>query len=190
MGDVSSEDWESVVRLYLEMFDEMAQFATRTMKSERSHLAQDLVHEVFKDAALQWKSICERDRCAQRAWLYRVLKNKIFDLWRHSDRSLAHLDESDSIARLDTSLTAISNLLLENCWRVIEAMPSARRRVAILRWQGDWSIAEIAEHLDIKESTVRVQVMRAQKAIKEELGSEIVFPSEWPEVFEGEEEVG
>ncbi len=59
-------------------------------------------------------------------------------------------------------------------------MPSGRRRVALLRWQDEWDYSEIAEHLAISESTVRVQVMRARNAIIEEVESEMVFPSKWP----------
>ncbi|MFJ6123956.1 RNA polymerase sigma factor [Streptomyces griseoviridis] len=84
----------------------------------------------------------------------------------------------------------MSNLLLQKCWKVIGSMPTAQRRVALLRWQGEWTNREIGDHLSIAQSTVRVHLRNARNTLAAELGDEVVFPSDWKDEDQGEEAAG
>jgi RNA polymerase sigma-70 factor (ECF subfamily) len=119
-----------------------------------------------------------------------VLKNKVFDQWGTARRYVERVSDQETVTDLDTPRTAISNLLLQKCWKVIDSMPRAQRRVALLKWQGEWSNREIAAHLDIAPSTVRVHLRNARNTLVAELGDEVVFPSDWRDDDPGEEAAG
>lgn len=186
---IPQEYWTEVADLYMQFRDDMVKFAARLLGGER-HVAHDLVQETFKAAALKWATLRAYGECGQRAWLYRVLKNKVFDQWGAARRSGGVLIGQDPVADLDTPRSAVSNLLLQLCWKVINTMPCAQRRVALLKWQGEWTNREIGEHLDIAQSTVRVHLRNARNTLVAELGNEVVFPSEWRDTEPEEEAAG
>ncbi|MFF0205853.1 RNA polymerase sigma factor [Streptomyces sp. NPDC005017] len=183
---VPPEHWGEIEDLYRRFRDGMVNYATRLLDGE-PHLAHDLVQETFKAAALRWDTLQLRGESGQRAWLYRVLRNKVYDRWRSTGRcALGGLDE-ERAADLDTPRTAVSNVLLQMCWKVIDGMPRSQRRVALLKWHGEWTNGEIGGHLGITESTVRVHLRNARRTLTAELGDEVVFPSEWEDTDPGEE---
>ncbi|MFF8932199.1 RNA polymerase sigma factor [Streptomyces longwoodensis] len=184
---IPQEHWAEVAALYMMFRDGMLKYAARTLGDE-GHMAHDLVQESFKAAALDWEKLRVLDECRQRAWLYRVLKNKMFDHWGETRRRRATPAAPESVADVDTPRTAVSNLLLQMCWKVIDSMPRAQRRVALLRWQGEWTTREIAQYLGLAQSTVRVHLKNARNILARELADEVVFPSEWRDKAPGEEE--
>ncbi|MGW4756176.1 RNA polymerase sigma factor [Streptomyces chartreusis] len=181
--------WDAIAILYMKFRDGMVKFAYRLLGSDL-HMAHDLVQETFKAAALKWGTLRTYREDRQRAWLYAVLKNKVFDQWGAVKRQAESVSGEDKVTDLDTPRTAVSNLLLQKCWKVIDSMPCAQRRVALLKWQGEWTNGEIAAHLGIAASTVRAHVRNARSTLAAELGGEVVFPSEWRDDNEGEEAAG
>jgi RNA polymerase sigma-70 factor (ECF subfamily) len=186
---IPANHWDEIAVQYMKFRDGMVKFADRLLGSDR-HMAHDLVQETFKAAALQWGTLRTHSERIQRAWLYRVLKNKVFDQWGTARRYVERVSDQETVTDLDTPRTAISNLLLQKCWKVIDSMPRAQRRVALLKWQGEWSNREIAAHLDIAPSTVRVHLRNARNTLVAELGDEVVFPSDWRDDDPGEEAAG
>ncbi len=178
--------WDEIAVRYMQLRDGLVKFANRLLGGDR-HMAHDLVQETFKAAALQWETLRTRSEGIQRAWLYRVLKNKVFDQWGAARGCAGSVSSQEMVSDLETPRTAISNLLLQKCWKVIDSMPCAQRRVALLKWQGEWTNREIAAHLDIAPSTVRVHLRNARNTLVTELGDEVVFPSEWRDDGPGEE---
>ncbi|MFE7900421.1 RNA polymerase sigma factor [Streptomyces sp. NPDC057424] len=180
---------DEIAALYMQLRGGMVKYAERLLHSDR-HLAPDLVQETFKAAALQWSTLRTHTERVQRAWLYRVLKNKVFDQWGASRRYVQGLSVQEMVTDLDTPRTAISNLLLQRCWKAIDSMPRAQRLVALLKWQGEWTNREIGAHLGIAPSTVRVHLRNARNTLVGELGDEVVFPSDWRDDGPGEEATG
>ncbi|MFI1884958.1 RNA polymerase sigma factor [Streptomyces jumonjinensis] len=176
---IPREHWDEVEAVYVEYGGEMLGFARRLL-CERRDVAPDIVQEVFQAAARQWGRLQVLSTDRRRAWLFGVLKNMVFAQWRKVQPTAPVLEEGwSAVSTADTSRQAVSRLLLQRCWDVIDVMPSARRRIALLRWSGDWSTKEIADHLGLAESTVRVQLARARHALVEELGTEVIFPEQW-----------
>ncbi|GGN41183.1 RNA polymerase sigma factor [Streptomyces fuscichromogenes] len=173
-----------VASLYLEVGRELTEYAGRLLGS--SHTASDVAQEAFEGAAIRWGRLRSLDRQAQRAWLFRFAKLKVFEKWRSAGRRAPLPDIPDSPSEFDTSRTAAANVLLERCWDAIAALPPTRRRVALLRWQGDWTVREIAAHLGMTTGTVRVHLHGARKVLLEKFGTEILFPSDWWESLQEE----
>ncbi|MFF1744353.1 RNA polymerase sigma factor [Streptomyces mirabilis] len=184
MSRIPPEHRPEIAELYIELSGELRDVAARMLRC--SHTASDVVQETFQAASTRWPQLRVLDRQAQRAWLFVVVKNKVFDHWSSSRRRAPVPEVSDVPAPLDTPRTAVSNVLLERCWAAIDTMSPMRRRVALLRWQGEWTPREIAEHLGMNAGTVRVHLHGARKALIEKFGMEIVFPSDWWESLQEE----
>ncbi|MBQ0867404.1 RNA polymerase sigma factor [Streptomyces sp. RK75] len=187
MNRIPSEYRAEIASLYRERHRELWSFASRLLHEERD-LAQDMIQEVFQAAAFRWGHLRWLDRGRQRAWLFRVLKNKIFDHWGAAKRQESLPDVWETAAACDTPRVAVSNLLLLRCWSVINSMSRAQRRVALLRWHAEWTTGEIADHLRLSRKTVHAHLSNARHVLLKELGDEVVFPSDWL-LMDSEEEV-
>jgi RNA polymerase sigma-70 factor (ECF subfamily) len=133
--------------------------------------ASDLVQEVFLAAARDWARFSSYHDEHRVRWLYRVLHNKYVDEVRAGQREpRAELPERDWPAADETATQALHAVTLEKCWAVIMQMPTAQHQVAVLSWSAGWTTAEIAAHLGIARSTVRVHQMKARKRLLDMVG--------------------
>ncbi len=136
--------------------------------------AGDLVSRAFEAATLAWGRVGPRDPGAQRAWLRRACKNMWTDGIRRSEnlsRLQPALAERYHRAELDPADLALLRLAADHCLRVINSLPSARRRVAVLYFLEEHPPPVIAELLEIAPSGVRKHVAKARRRLQEELGA-------------------
>lgn len=89
-----------------------------------------------------------------------------------------------------TEYVALSRLVKDRCLKVIGDMPDARSKVAYLRFHEEWDTKEIAEHLGIAVSTVRVHVHDARVTLQAAVGSEVQLTDETGEKADTGEEAG
>jgi hypothetical protein len=75
----------------------------------------------------------------------------------------------------ETAEQALCAVTLNKCWAVIKQMPVVQHRVAVLCWAASWTPAEIAAHLGITQSTVRVHLMNARKQLLDVVGPDLPF---------------
>jgi RNA polymerase sigma-70 factor (ECF subfamily) len=175
------ERWrDELAELHACAANDLFLFAFSTLVQGHGESAYDLVQDVYCAAALGWGSLRLLDRDRQRAWLFRTLKNKAIDRWRESKRE--HVGPESAPARWssdrdDTHDKALTLIVLERCWKVLAAMPARQFRVAYLRWHEGWSSAEIAEHLGIACSTVRVHLKNARDELRRAVGPDVTFLS-------------
>lgn len=184
MSRIPPKHWSEVGLLYREVSRELEEFVSRLQGSPDA--ASDVVQEAFETAAMRWGRLGSLDQQAQRAWLFRFARIKVFEKWRSAGRRAPMPQVLDSPSAFDTPRIAAANVLLEQCWAAIAELPPVRRRIALLRWQGDWTPREIAEYLGMTAGTVRVHLHRARKVLLEKFGTEVLFPSDWWESFQEE----
>lgn len=168
-----------VADLFLEVAPDLRRFAVKLTQGD-CPAADDLVQEVFHDAALAWSVLHERDSGQRRAWLFTVVRNKAFSRWRADARVEVGLElEPAPSPAEDTWDKAFNAMTLERCWKTLSCMPPTRYRVAYLRWREQWSTAEIATLLEISPSTVRVHLKNARDELVQLLGPDrLVSPEE------------
>jgi RNA polymerase sigma-70 factor (ECF subfamily) len=161
-----------VARLFIEESPAVFRSALRAARGNRSEV-DDLVQEAFQAAVLSWESIGGLSADRKRAWLCRVAINKAIDGYRAGKlvQPTANLDAAGEMP--STEHAALSRIVKERCLRVISDMPEARSRVAYLRFHEEWDTREIAEHLGIAVSTVRVHVHDARVMLEAAMGSEV-----------------
>lgn len=172
---VDDDDMSELADVFQQHSADLFRHACFLMQGD-TQTARDLVQEVFHAAALQWPQFRTYDENRRIRWLFRVLHNKYVDAIRARMREPdTKLSERDWTAPDETAGQALCAVTLNKCWAVIKQMPAAQHRVAVLCWAASWTTAEIAAHLGITQSTVRVHLRNARKQLLDVVGPDLPF---------------
>ncbi|MDR6227437.1 RNA polymerase sigma factor [Desmospora profundinema] len=111
-----------------------------------------------------------------KAWLRTMMTNRFRDQKRKKSLKLVALEDAfiqseppHSVDRLSVEEQVEQRLMLERVKDEIQELPEIYRRVVVLRHFRGYSYTEISEALDIPEGTVKTQLFRARKMLKERL---------------------
>ena len=125
--------------------------------------ADDLVQDVFLTA---WRSLERlRDPAAFGGWLAMIARNRAADFHRRSVDVVelpAHLEAPDS-----TAAGAEANAALD----AVRQLPEAYRETLMLRLVEGMTGPEIAERTGLTPASVRVNLHRGMKLLREKLGT-------------------
>ncbi|WP_316791961.1 RNA polymerase sigma-70 factor [Pedobacter frigoris] len=133
--------------------------------------ARDIVHDVFawmlnNGEAMELKTTLS-------GYLYRSTLNKIFNIFKHKqivqkyiDEGLHYLDKEDE----ETDYLIREKDIAAMIAYAIAEMPERMRIIYELKHREYLSSKEIAERLEVSESTVKTQLQRAMKHLKLKLG--------------------
>jgi len=139
--------------------------------------AEDLVQEVFLSAYRSLGNLKNRDRIGP--WLLATARSRLYDNYRRrrSEKALLQRDPETNgsgpreVASSDPSPAeaAEEKRLLSHIVESIGAMSDKYRPVLYLRLREELSLSEIAELLDLKESTVRMRFSRGLTKLRKTL---------------------
>ncbi len=127
----------------------------------------DLVQDVFLQAFRMLHTL--RDAGAFGGWLAMITRNRAMDFHRRS-RETEELSEDLPVASQSES-EAEANAVLD----IIREMPDAYRETLILRLVEGMTGPEIAERTGLTPASVRVNLHRGMKLLREKLGTEIAL---------------
>lgn len=138
--------------------------------------AKDLVHELFVST---WKKRMEANMPSGLApYLFGMLKNRIFDLFKHKKVTERYLDTFQYYLNTENNNTdhlVRHNELNELIEKEIAALPEKMRRVFELSRKTNLSRKEIAEELNVSEQTVKSHLFHALKILKTRFGGLVIF---------------
>ena len=121
----------------------------------------DLVQDVFLTA---WRRLDDlRDPAAFGGWIAMIARNRALDFHRRSADEVSLPD--DLPARGETGALAEANAILD----VIRRLPEAYRYTLVLRLVEGLSGPEIAERTGLTAASVRVNLHRGMKQLREKL---------------------
>jgi RNA polymerase sigma-70 factor (ECF subfamily) len=145
----------------------LVRFALRKLRDPM--LAEDAVHDVF-EAVLSGRAVFG-GRAALRSWLTAVLKNKIVDALRRTDRHEPLGDDGDD-AGFDVACPharpdeiAEQRQLLARALARIDALPASLREAMRVRVLEERSTADACAELGISEENLFVRVHRARRQL-------------------------
>lgn len=136
-----------------------AVFRAVLLATRHPQRAEDAVQEAFARAYARWDTVREYDY--PRAWVSRVALNVAVSWWRRLSRERAN--PPDRPARPDEG--PIDAMLVRLVWD----LPLRQRQVVALRVLADLSIADTAQILDIAEGTVKAQLHRALRRLRDQV---------------------
>lgn len=129
--------------------------------------AEELVAEAIARSLPRWRSGDVGDASA---YVRQVVVNLASRRWRRV--ALARRRDHRALDWLAPPREAESNLVERDCTlREVMSLPARRRAVVVLRFYDDLSEAQIADVLGVTVGTVKSQLSRALKQLRERLGA-------------------
>jgi RNA polymerase sigma-70 factor (ECF subfamily) len=126
----------------------------------------DLVQDVF---IVAWQRLASlRDEAAFGGWLAMIARNRAVDYHRQAVETVV-LDGSEPASRADA---ADCSLDAARALQTIRSLPEAYRETLVLRLVEGLSGPEIAERTGLTPASVRVNLHRGMKLLRERLGLE------------------
>lgn len=124
-------------------------------------VAEEITAQTFEAAAQQFAR--GRGDDVTGAWLTTVALRRLVDHWRRKGRqrrlveriSFGGEDTIDDLGPRDEELEA-----------ALGSLPTNQRSVIVLRYLDDWSVAEIAEGLDLTYRAVESLLARARRSLR------------------------
>jgi RNA polymerase sigma-70 factor, ECF subfamily len=120
----------------------------------------DLVQDIFLHAFRKLHTL--RDFAAFGPWIAMITRNRAMDFYR---RAKTTVEVSDDLRSTDTSITKAQEILDLIC-----ELPEAYRETLVLRLVQGMTGPEIAERTGLTPASVRVNLHRGMKQLRQKLG--------------------
>lgn len=128
---------------------------------------EDLVQDIFLHAFKKLRSL--RDFNAFGGWLAMITRNRAMDFHRHS-RTTVEVKEEHAVGDRRKRARA------EEILNIIRSLPDAYRETLVLRLVEGMTGPEIALRTGLKAASVRVNLHRGMKLLREKLGTDQTEP--------------
>ncbi|MBP1994124.1 RNA polymerase sigma factor [Paenibacillus eucommiae] len=136
---------------------ELERFARSIAGNEKE--AEDLLQETFLRAIHHWNMLQTLTNHSRRAWLFKVMRNLLYDL-RRRDRFVTSIPEGlDAVNEVDF----VSGLEME---RLLQNLPPKLHDIVHKRFILGMNSKQIADILGIPHATVRYRLHTALKLLK------------------------
>lgn len=129
--------------------------------------AEDILQESFIRVFTKMKQFNRQGPLG--AWIRRVTVNSAAEFYRKQKNIRLESDISDHSYLIGNEMDAIQNLGMEELMEKIQSLPTGFRVVFNMYAIEGYSHKEIAEMLDIQESTSRSQLVKARKMLQNQL---------------------
>jgi len=173
--EMAQKNIDAFQHLFNKYYDTIFNYALR--RTCNAQLADDVTATTFLKAMnqikkFQWKGV------SFSAWLYRIATNEIAQLYRKSKRTIpltsevaARLsdDRSSDSSLLEAEALIARNEKFKQIHAALSRLKLKYQSVLTLRYFEDRSIKEIADILDLPENTVKTQLRRGLRLLKEYL---------------------
>lgn len=127
---------------------------------------KDDAEDIFQDIFMK---LCSEDikhfsKEHEKAWIIRVTKNRCLDFLKKScNKTKEELDENISEEQKEDSSDIIKH---------VQSLPEKYRIVIYLFYYEGYKINEMSRILEINESTLKSQLVKARELLKEKIGEE------------------
>lgn len=128
-------------------------------------LVEDVVQECF--ATLWEKHQAGTAVANRRAYLYMTVRNRCLDHLRRKGIPTEQLKPYDTYGIIDDDDAQERSQTEAQLWTAIDSLPEKCREVFLMSKRDGMKYGEIAEELGISENTVRNQISKALKALKD-----------------------
>lgn len=161
-GDAKAFD-----RFFTEKHRTVYAYCRKWVKQEE--LAEEVTLDVFMTV---WKKRAHLDpHLSLDAFLFKITKDLSFNCLKKMVREQKFRHELSATSIHPATNTTEARILSEEydrmAGRAIEQLPPQRRRIFLMRRQRDMSYEEIAEQLGISKNTVKVQLVKASRFLRE-----------------------
>jgi len=148
--------WEE---LYEKHYPELLRYASAACGNPEE--AEDVAQEVFLKALQSGTLFQDLGPSQRRAWLYRTLKNELYDRWRRGKREQDYLQTLDGEEiSSDPGLEQVETQLL------LATLSGEDRALFHLRYEAGYNATELSQMLGIPAGTIRARLSRMRTLLK------------------------
>lgn len=159
---IKKGDVQSLNRLHTLYFHQMCLFAKKTVHDNQ--LIENIVSDCFIKLWENRKKIVIKT--SLKSYLYQILRNQIIDHYRVKQESVELLDELPDIPN---EKDFDEQQRYAKLYKAILKLPEQRKKILELAVFDSLTYQEIADKLDISKNTVKTQISRAYRFLKESL---------------------
>lgn len=163
---IRAGDEEAYGALFAELYERLQEFCATYVGTVA--IAEEIVQDVFLDL---WVRRAEwNPQGGVRAYLFRAVRNRAINVVRDR-RTAGRLNPVDVDAWMGTpapppDTESPSAALAAALAPVLETLPPARRRAALLRWRFGLAYVEIASILGTSVASVTMHIQRARETVR------------------------
>ena len=148
--------WEE---LYEKHYQELLKYAAAACENPAE--AEDVAQEVFLKALQSGTLFQDLGPNQRRAWLYRTLKNEMYDRWRRDKKEWDYLQKLDGEEiSSDPGLEQVETRLL------LGTLNDEDRALYHLRYEEGYNATELSHMLGIPAGTIRARLSRMRTLLK------------------------
>jgi RNA polymerase sigma factor (sigma-70 family) len=152
-------DVESFEVFYITTVKRTLAYAQRMARNWQ--VAEEATQEAYIAVAKHWRDRQDRTDSENLSYVIKITRNKIADHYRHNERLSPLEDEHDPPAvGADCGQLLDQRVLFKAVIDVLESQAEKSQAVGYMYFIDGFEVAEIAEALEVKASTVRTQVQR------------------------------
>ena len=159
--------------------DELFRYNYRPLCLYALHYVADpvTVEDIVQDSfAALWERLQTGQAVAnRRAYLYMMVRNRCLDHLRKAGIKTEELKPYDTYGIIEDDDAQERAVIEARLWTAIDSLPEKCREVFLLSKRDGLKYEEIAQELGISENTVRNQISKALKTLKEGAGKIISF---------------
>lgn len=135
------------------------------------YLAEDAVHDAFLRIAKYIDTIDEINCNKTIALLVIIVKNISIDIYRKRKKS-TYLSLDEDTSQFISATNYNDNLEEQQLIQYIKELPQNYRDIFILKYYIGYTNKEIAKYLNLKESSIRVRLLRGKKLLEKKLNGD------------------
>lgn len=145
--------------LYRQHYPELLRYCMGAC--EDRELAEDLAQDTFLKALQNADTFEDIGPSQRRAWLYRTMKNLLYDRYRRAvlENQYTQMLEADAVC-LDPGIQQTENDM------VLQHLTPEDRTLFTLRYMEGYNASEISEMLGMPSGTVRARLSRCRKYLQ------------------------
>ena len=152
-------------------FDDLFKYNYRPLCLYALHYIQnvDLAEDIVQDSyASLWEKLQEGDHVLNlKSYLYMMVRNRCLDHLRKKGLPTESLKPYDTYGIIDDDDAQERSQTEARLWTAIDSLPEKCREVFIMSKRDGLKYEEIAEELGLSVNTVRNQISKALKVLKE-----------------------
>ncbi|TKG90777.1 RNA polymerase sigma-70 factor [Puteibacter caeruleilacunae] len=160
--NIQNGDMKALNELHIRYFHQMCLFAKQSFRDDQ------LVENIVSDCFIKlWENRSKLEiKISLKSYLFRILRNLIIDHHRKRQELVDIVEEFPEVAE-ETEFDA--QLRYVKLYKAIAKLPEQRRKILELAAFESLSYQEIADKLNISKNTVKSQIGRAYRFLKETL---------------------
>lgn len=154
----TDEDRYTFEELYISYRSLMHHIAMQILHNEYD--AEDAVHQAFLSAVINIKKLSKMKRIERRAYLVVITENKAIDIIRSNSR-IIYTDVNETLYGIEIPAPGDGGLA-----DAMAQLPARYREILLLRYHSGFKTRELAQMLELSQSTVQKLIWRARQALR------------------------